>query len=458
MRLGKLALARTGIAALLLSAGPAAASSTASPVQLTLTSSNRPVTWQGSRFQNAATPSPEFCAALPCDTVYLTVALPRSFWAMHGAGAVQVGISWYDPSRPESESEYDDFDLYVYGPDGRLVAESTATASASSAGIASSAQVVDLPNATNGTYKVVVVPSNVQNNTYHGIAMVQSYAPTAALGQLEPPTLQPQHPTNFKIKLGTYSLTSTSTDAASCYLEETLQDASHPTRCLRFDAEIANIGIGRFALEFNMNNFATNPSVCPQQTPDGSVLQVVNIAGGGSQTFDAGSYCWHLNHAHIHYHAFAQYGLYGIAAGGGVGSLIEPAEKEDFCMIDVDDLWFGLVGNGARAHHFPACDAPNRTDNQGNVWMDQGIERGWADNYTWDLPGQYIDITNVPDGFYYVGITANPQNLLVQGFTNPATGRFTVSNSLQLSSFTEIQIDNGGTAVTCVNPSPCPSR
>ena len=121
------------------------------------------------------------------------------------------------------------------------------------------------------------------------------------------------------------------------------------------------------------------------------------------------------------------------------------------CRVVLDRLFLrGTLAETTRDYY--------TQDNQGNVWMDQGIERGWADNYTWDLPGQYIDITNVPDGFYYVGITANPQNLLVQGFTNPATGRFTVSNSLQLSSFTEIQIDNGGTAVTCVNPSPCPSR
>jgi hypothetical protein len=43
-----------------------------------------------------------------------------------------------------------------------------------------------------------------------------------------------------------------------------------------------------------------------------------------------------------------------------------------------------------------------------------GISPGWGDIYTWDLPGQYLDITNVPDGAYDVVSIANPDCTLLE--------------------------------------------
>ena len=40
---------------------------------------------------------------------------------------------------------------------------------------------------------------------------------------------------------------------------------------------------------------------------------------------------------------------------------------------------------------------------------------GWADVYTWDLFGQSLDITGLPDGFYWLLSTADPANLLNEG-------------------------------------------
>jgi len=55
--------------------------------------------------------------------------------------------------------------------------------------------------------------------------------------------------------------------------------------------------------------------------------------------------------------------------------------------------------------------APTSAD---SPFEEMGISRGWGDVYTWDLPGQFIDITGVPDGVYDVVSIANPSCLLAE--------------------------------------------
>lgn len=40
----------------------------------------------------------------------------------------------------------------------------------------------------------------------------------------------------------------------------------------------------------------------------------------------------------------------------------------------------------------------------------QGISVGWADTYGIKLPGQWIDVTNVPDGDYILEVETNPEH------------------------------------------------
>lgn len=366
------------------------------------------LTWTG-HFENGAVPAPEACAA-GCDTYTLTVGLGDGYWNSN-PGAVQIGIQWWpfgalDPNEPESEGEYDDIDLYVYDSAGAMLASSV-NPIRSSAGIASTAQVVDLPNAPDGVYTVLVVPSNVVDRSYKGLVMVQSYAPSHG-GHLLP-DLRSLQPTNFHLEVGTLSLSRAKTDALSCYPDETAQDPDHPTRCLRFDAGHSNLGDG--PLLFDIELSSAGP-VDDNGTPalGGTVTQVIRTGEGGTIRRAAGAYVFHLNHAHIHYRAFAEYSLVPVDPAGPVVA----SKKSDFCMIDVQDMWFGLPGNGARDHHFPQCNTfdPESVDDEGRIVQHQGINRGWADVYTWDLPGQYIDITDLDDGIYDVVNAVNPLSLI----------------------------------------------
>jgi hypothetical protein len=94
-------------------------------------------------------------------------------------------------------------------------------------------------------------------------------------------------------------------------------------------------------------------------------------------------------HGHYHFKGFASYVL-----RAGDGSLAAEGRKVSFCLEDVS-RWD------------PAAPARNRYDCEM-----QGIRVGWSDIYDSGLPGQWIDITDVPDGDYNLEITINPDLLL----------------------------------------------
>ena len=39
---------------------------------------------------------------------------------------------------------------------------------------------------------------------------------------------------------------------------------------------------------------------------------------------------------------------------------------------------------------------------------------GWADVYNWFLPGQYVEVTGVPDGDYILDTTVDPTDRLIE--------------------------------------------
>src|SRR5712691_6248971 len=51
-----------------------------------------------------------------------------------------------------------------------------------------------------------------------------------------------------------------------------------------------------------------------------------------------------------------------------------------------------------------------------------GISPGWGDIYTWDLPGQYIDVSNVGDGVYEVVSRSDPNGELLTSTRGKETG------------------------------------
>ena len=127
------------------------------------------------------------------------------------------------------------------------------------------------------------------------------------------------------------------------------------------------------------------------------------------------------------------YQLYAIGTGGTPAAMpVSTSRKVGFCTVDVDDYNFGRSAalQRPRTYSFPTCNIPNAYSTQlpttgygPGVPEYMGISPGWGDVYTWDLPAQYIDITNnVPDGVYEVVSRSNPDGALLTAGRSQETG------------------------------------
>lgn len=147
-------------------------------------------------------------------------------------------------------------------------------------------------------------------------------------------------------------------DAGACELEERCVAGDGQRRVLRFDVRVPNRG----AVDLVLGN------------PD----------AGGQFEYAA---C----HKHYHYKDFAQYSLLD-----DTGNVIVVGRKQAFCARD-----------SARVEKDAGFNA--RYDcNQ------QGIQRGWEDIYDPSLPCQYLDVTDLPKGTYWVEVEVNPSKAITE--------------------------------------------
>ena len=119
------------ILASLVTGALSAPASAASPGEGTISDTSPNTTWAGQFYPVGGTTLPEECPPPTpnevCDHFSLTIDLPPTFWDAN-TGQVTIRIEW-----PSSDN---DFDLYVYGPDGGGLAGSSAAGGTTSEEVA----------------------------------------------------------------------------------------------------------------------------------------------------------------------------------------------------------------------------------------------------------------------------------------------------------------------------------
>ncbi len=392
----------------------ASAKSEATPV---LRSADATLRFKG-QAQVALAARPEACTSSTCVTTTVRVALPRGVWKGLDDG-LQVSIRWGGVD--------DQFDLYVYGPDGSLAAYADQ--------LDSNAQSVVIPHAANGTYKIVTAAKYFSSGTDAAFAAAGSPRRFAGVvhvhrgvrrgGTPTPllPTIAIVPPHNFHLEgippvpslpVG-YRFPAPATVPTSCYAEEVAQEGAQ--RCLRFDNELANVGAGELTLRFRWDGTEA-VSNCQMQ-------QVVHWTDGHVTYRGAGPCTFHVQHGHFHYRNMGRFYLYAVDPRGLRDRFpTTESKKVGFCAIDVDYFGFGRPDTAPRVNSFPTCNVPSQAQGvnsaQAGVWEYMGIGRGWGDIYTWDLPSQYIEISGVPDGVYDLVSVANPDHGLLVGSSRGA--------------------------------------
>jgi hypothetical protein len=190
-------------------------------------------------------------------------------------------------------------------------------------------------------------------------------------------------------------------------------------RLLRFSAIIVNVGEGPFELRSRRAN----------KSSAWSTRQVIYDDAGGSRsvaTPSVGLVYAGDGHDHWHVKDLEQYRLVPLrsTSRGRIG------EKVGYCFFDnyqyrlllpdaPEDLVYERRGCGTRD----------------SVSLRNGLSVGWGDIYHRSLPGQSIDITDMPDGIYRLWATADQANF------------FRESNDANNSTWVDLRIDAGGVTV-----------
>ena len=148
-------------------------------------------------------------------------------------------------------------------------------------------------------------------------------------------------------------------------------------------------------------------------------LDVEGFRNNGSNTMQAYQYFWHNGHligrAHVgtmgfanynawHFQQFAQYKLLNAHK-----KIVVVSKKIGFCIAPTDGInmllrhavwqpsYTGIAGN---------CGSPTA------LWVQELLPLGWGDTYFQSVPYQSFEITDLPNGTYYIEIIANPEHLL----------------------------------------------
>jgi len=161
---------------------------------------------------------------------------------------------------------------------------------------------------------------------------------------------------------------------------------------LRLSTGTPNIGTGRLELRGG----AVLPSGNQQ------VNQRVFRTNGTYWERAAGEFTYHASHSHIHFDRWCVYRLRRITEGNGVGEIISTGQKTSFCILDL------VVHNSSH----PDYRSPGYYSGCGTSV--QGLTPGWADIYSRHLTDQWVDVTGVPDGTYWLEAEVDPDNHILE--------------------------------------------
>ncbi|MFF8670230.1 lysyl oxidase family protein [Streptomyces sp. NPDC015242] len=109
-------------------------------------------------------------------------------------------------------------------------------------------------------------------------------------------------------------------------------------------------------------------------------------------------------HVHWHFTDFASYRLLKADKKEAVRS-----GKEAFCLANTDAIDYTV--KNANWHPFNT-DLSTACGEENSISVREVLDVGSGDTYTQDLPGQSFDITDVPNGTYYIQVLANPEKRL----------------------------------------------
>ena len=171
---------------------------------------------------------------------------------------------------------------------------------------------------------------------------------------------------------------------------------------LNFGATAWNAGPGILMVEGFRDSQSTTMDAYQYFYEDGEV--VGKVAAGELEYDDRDM------HDHWHFRDFAAYSLLDENKVKVVDS-----GKEAFCLAPTDPI--DLTVDGAEWRPW-LTDLSTACGEQDSLWIREVLQTGWGDTYAQFRPGQSFEITDLPNGKYFVKVLANPGNVLLEGTTD----------------------------------------
>lgn len=197
-----------------------------------------------------------------------------------------------------------------------------------------------------------------------------------------------------------------------------IQNTQDGQRLLRFATVIVNVGAGSFELH--------------GQRPDTTITDMTTTQrifndDGGHRDRPTAATLFYSGDGHDHWHVrnLEDYELFRKSDGQLVGT----SPKNGFCF-------FGNERHGATGDSSYTGCARNQPQ---ALQVTMGLSRGWGDLYGPFIYGQFIDITDLPDGEYRLKVTADGADWFLE---EDETNNFTWAD-LQISGNTVTVLEYG---------------
>ena len=190
-------------------------------------------------------------------------------------------------------------------------------------------------------------------------------------------------------------------------------------RSLRLANTIWNSGQGPLELtgEFNA---ATNRT---------RVHQHIHTVEGDTRDILVGEFVWHPTHDHWHFDEFTLYELWTLRLDYHLGQVVATSDKLSYCVVDTNVIDPDLP-RVTRRQRYAGCGQRL-----------QGLSVGWGDTDKSTLDGQALDLTGLPDGFYALTSTVNPNGMILEeNYGNNSTRVYLEISGDQISLVTLRQI------------------
>ncbi|MBY0396346.1 MAG: hypothetical protein K2X91_07735, partial [Thermoleophilia bacterium] len=186
---------------------------------------------------------------------------------------------------------------------------------------------------------------------------------------------------------------------------------------LRFDGYVHNIGPGPFEIRGSDRMGAEMTTVRQYVSSGGSMVATDPPAGSaGPQVI----YETADGHNHLHLMRIARYSLWNSARSAEVA----PAQKAGFCLVDSERI----ETNGPATEVYRNSDFC-RQNNPTAADLTMGVSAGWRDVYHRDLALQWVDISDVRPGTYWLAAEIDTENVIVEANEANNTRTFAGSSS-----------------------------